>query len=185
MEIDVAMADHLLSTTRSVRRRLDLTGPVAKEVITECVRVAIQAPSAANAQNWRWVAVTEPQRRAAIAGIHRSANEEYAERRLDSLPDAADRRRMASSLHLIRHLHEVPVHVVVYALDPQLDRLDGQDVPPALLYGSVFPAVWSFQLALRARGLGTAPLHVADQAAVNQVVGAPPSARIASLLPVA
>lgn len=77
------------------------------------------------------------------------------------------------------------MHVLVYALDPELDGLDGKSVPPALLYGSVFPAVWSFQLALRARGLGTAPLYVADQAAVNEVVGAPQSAHIACLLPVA
>ncbi len=73
----------------------------------------------------------------------------------------------------------------MHALDPELDGLNGHDVPPTLLYGSVFPAVWSFQLALRARGLGTAPLYVADQPAVNQVVGAPRSERIASLLPVA
>jgi nitroreductase len=84
--------------------------------------VAVQAPSAANAQNWTWVAVADPQRRAAIAEVHRAGNEEYVERRLDSGTDGADRRRMASALHLIRHLHEVPVHVVVYALDPQLSR---------------------------------------------------------------
>jgi nitroreductase len=136
-------------------------------------------------QNWRWVAVTDSRRRTAIAGIHQAANEEYAEGQVELLPDGPPRRRMASALHLIRRMQEVPVHVLVYALDPELEGLDAKDVPPALLYGSVFPAVWSFQLALRARGLGTAPLYVADQAAVNDVVGAPQSAHIACMLPVA
>ncbi len=138
MELDVAMIDHLLSTTRSVRRRLDVARQVPREVITECIRLATQAPSAANAQNWRWVVVTDSERRKAIAEIHRAGNEAYAQRELEVLPDGADRRRMASALHLIRRLHRVPVHVLVYALDPELDGLNGHDVPPALLYGSVF-----------------------------------------------
>ena len=65
MELDVAMIDHLLSTTRSVRRRLDVAKQVPREVIIECTRLATQAPSAANAQNWRWVVVTDSERRTA------------------------------------------------------------------------------------------------------------------------
>ena len=74
--------------------------------------------------------------------------------------------------------------MLAYVLDPDLDALEGA-LPPVLLYGSIFPAVWSFQLALRARGLGTSPLFVPDEPAVSAVVGAPESAHIASLLPVA
>ncbi len=76
MEIDVPMIDHLLSTTRSVRRRLDLSRQVPTEIIRDCVRLAIQAPSAADVQNWRWVAITDSGRRTAIADIHRAGNEE-------------------------------------------------------------------------------------------------------------
>jgi nitroreductase len=181
MDLDPATVDRLLSTTRSVRRRLDLTTPVPAALIIECLRLATQAPSPGDAQNWRWVVVTDDQRRSAIAGIHRAANEDYARRQAASLI-GADRRRLESVLHLIEHLHEVPVHVLAYALDPDTE---GQETPPVLLYGSIFPAVWSFQLALRSRGLGTTPLYVSNEAAVAEVVGAPKGAHVASLLPVA
>jgi nitroreductase len=182
MELDLATVDRLLSTTRAVRRRLDLTRPVPTGVITECVRLATQAPTAGDAQNWRWVVVSDPRRREAIAEIHRATNEAYVRGRVAALGEGAERRRMESVLHLIDHLHEVPVHVLAYALDPEPE---GRKLPPVLLYGSVFPAVWSFQLALRARGLGTTPLYVANEAAVAAVVGAPDGAYLASLLPVA
>jgi nitroreductase len=185
MDLDVATVDRLLSTTRSVRKRLDLTRPVPADVITECIRLATQAPTAADAQNWHWVAVTDDGKRKAIADLHRAANEPFARSQVETLGPGSELRRMNSALYLIEHLHEVPVHVLAYVVDPDLDGLEGQSPPPVLLYGSIFPAVWSFQLALRARGLGTSPLFVADEAAVSAVVGAPENAHIASLLPVA
>ena len=185
MDLDLATVDRLLSTTRSVRKRLDLTRPVPADVITECIRLATQAPTAADAQNWHWVAVTDVSKRRAIADMHRAANEEFARGEVARLDPGAELRRMDSALYLIEHLHEVPVLVLAYVLDPHLEALEGQLPPPAALYGSIFPAVWSFQLALRARGLGTSPLFVADEAAVSAVVGAPEDANIASLLPVA
>jgi nitroreductase len=184
MDLDVATVDRLLATTRAVRKRLDLTRPVPSEVITECIRLATQAPTAADAQNWRWVAVTDVDKRQAIAAVHRAANEAFARSQVERLGPGAERRRLDSALYLIAHLHEVPVHVLAYVLDPELEGLEGQ-APPVLLYGSIFPAIWSFQLALRARGLGTSPLFVGDEAAVSAVVGAPADAHIASLLPVA
>lgn len=87
MEIDVPMIDHLLSTTRSVRRRLDLSRPVPTEIIRDCVRLAIQAPSAANVQNWRWVAVTDSRRRIGDRRHPPGGNEEYAEGQVGLLPD--------------------------------------------------------------------------------------------------
>lgn len=185
MDLDLATVDRLLSTTRSVRKRLDLTRPVRREIVTECIRLATQAPTAADAQNWHWVAVEDAGKRRAIADIHRAANEEFARGEVARLGPGAALRRMDSALYLIEHLHEVPVHVLAYVLDPHLEALEGQPPPPAAFYGSIFPAVWSFQLALRARGLGTSPLFVADEAAVSAVVGAPEDASIASLLPVA
>ena len=185
MDLDIATVDRLLSTTRSVRKRLDLTRPVPADVITECIRLATQAPTAADAQNWHWVAVTDAGKRRAVADIHRAANEGFARGEVARLRPGAALRRMESALYLIEHLHEVPVHVVAYVVDPDLVGLEVQSPPPVVLYGSIFPAVWSFQLALRARGLGTTPLFVADEAAVSAVVGAPDNAHIASLLPVA
>jgi hypothetical protein len=88
-------------------------------------------------------------------------------------------------LHLIEHLHEIPVLVVAYVVEPDLPGLGDQAMPPALLYGGAFPAVWSFQLALRARGLGTTPLFVADESELAAIVGAPANAHLVGLLPVA
>ena len=69
--MDLATVDHLLSTTRAVRKRLDLSRPVEPEVIEECLRLAIQAPTGSNSQGWRWVVVTDADKRAALADIYR------------------------------------------------------------------------------------------------------------------
>lgn len=178
VDLDVTTVDRLLSTTRAVRKRLDLTRQVPAELITECVRLATQAPSAADLQNWRWVAITDERTRKAIGDIHLAADDTRHVR--DLLADAgtdAERRRLESALHLIDNLHRVPVLVLAYALDPGL--------PTPALYGSIFPAVWSLQLALRSRGLGSKLMWVQNEAAVNEVVGAPDDARIAALIPVA
>jgi nitroreductase len=175
--MDLATVDQLLTTTRAVRRRLDLTRHVPAEVITDCVRLATQAPSAGDLQNWRWVAVTDSDRRAALAGIYRAATEEYIRAELEKSSDDV-RRRLGSALYLMEHLHEVPVHVLTYVFE-----VDG--IPTPVLYGSIYPAVWSFQLALRSRGLGSTPLYVPAEAEIAAVVGAPATARLAALLPVA
>ena len=185
MDLDLATVDRLLSTTRAVRKRLDLTRPVPTEVTEDCLRLATQAPSAADEQNWRWVVVTDPDRRKAIAEIHRAGNEPFLRTTLETLEPGAERRRIESALYLVEHLHEVPVIVLAYVLAPDLPGLGGQSLPPGLLYGSIYPAAWSFQLALRSRGLGTTPVFVSDEAAVNELVGAPANAQIATLMPVA
>jgi nitroreductase len=185
MDLDVATVDHLLSTTRAVRRRLDLTRPVPDEVIADCVRLATQAPSAADAQNWRWMVVTDPAKRKAIADIRRGSDEAFLRAKVADLPPGGELRRLESALYLLDHLHEVPVHVLAYAVEPELEGLEGQQLPPVLLYGSIFPATWSFQLALRSRGLGTTPLFMPETPEVAAVVGAPESAHLATLMPVA
>jgi nitroreductase len=175
--VDLETVDLLLTTTRAVRRRLDLTRPVPAEVITDCVRLATQAPTAGDAQGWRWLAVSDARTRAAIGDIYRADNEDYVRGALAAV-DGAARARLESVLHLIDHLHEAPVHMLAYVLEDE-------QLPPVVLYGSIFPAVWSFQLALRSRGLGTTPLFVRDERAVAEVVGAPAGARLAALMPVA
>lgn len=185
MDLDVTTVDRLLSTTRAVRKRLNLTRPVPDDVIAECVGLATQAPSAADAQNWRWVVVTDDHKRKEIADIRRTGDVEFLQTKIAELEPGSERRRLESSLYLLDHLHQAPVLVLPYVLDPELAGLEGQPVPPAVLYGSIYPAVWSFQLALRARGLGTTPLFAPDESAIADVVGAPESAHLASLLPVA
>jgi nitroreductase len=185
MDLDLATVDRLLTTTRAVRKRLDLDRPVPDQAIEDALRLAVQAPSAADEQNWRWVVVTDPEVRRAIAAVHRAGSEPYLRAALDGLEPGGERRRLESALHLVEHLHEVPVLVLAYVLTPELPGLGDRPLPPGLLYGSIWPAAWSFQLALRARGLGTTPVYVTDQEAVGEIVGAPAHAELTTMLPVA
>jgi nitroreductase len=153
--------DDALTTTRAVRRRLDLTRPVEPALLTECLDLARQAPSGGNDQGWHFVVVRDAPRRSALADIFRRAAIEYAQRprprRATPRPwtdaDRASRRRvMASAGYLFEHLHEVPV-LVVPCVEGRVD--DAPLVDLATTFGSILPAVWSFMLAARARGLGT------------------------------
>jgi nitroreductase len=149
--------DQLLSTTRAVRRRLDLTRPVEREVLEECLALAQQAPRASNIESRRFVVVADPDRRAALADLWRRGYARYTRRPPNPGPQdshqAATRARILSSVqHLAKHLHEVPVYVVPCLMGRYEDK-------PAWvqssMYGSILPATWSFMLAARSRGLGT------------------------------
>ncbi|MCW2517072.1 MAG: nitroreductase [Mycobacterium sp.] len=182
--MDVESIDELLSTTRSVRRRLDLDRPVERDVILECLQLAMQAPTASNDQNWRWMVVTDPDKRAAIAEIYRRVGERHLARAADTEPDPQTRRVYESALVLSRILADVPVHVI-----PCLERrFDGKDLlVAASAWASIIPAGWSFMLALRSRGLGSVwtTLHLAREREVAELLGIPDSVTQAALLPVA
>src|SRR6478735_9028345 len=156
MPIDLASVDHVLTTTRSVRRRLDLGRPVEPEVIEECLRLAIQAPTGGNSQGWRWIVVTDPAKRVVIADAYRATWGPYsaASRAAAADADAQQQRVIDSASYLADHLHEVPVHVIpcIYGRDLGAGAL----IEAAGVFGSIYPAVWSFQLPLRSRGLGSA-----------------------------
>ncbi len=167
---DTEITDRLLSTTRSVRRRLDFDRAVDPDILRECVGLASYAPNASNAQDWRWVIVTDPESRAAIADHYRAGivppMEELLERR-QADGDAAGVRHSEAVLYLAERFHEVPALVIPCIqgqLDPDLDL-----AWTASLFGSILPAVWSFQLALHSRGLAstftTAHLLAADEVA--------------------
>jgi len=169
--------DELLTTTRSVRKRLDFSRPVERELVEECLALALQAPTGSNRQGWQWVVVTEPDTRRAIAE-HYGRNfdlylgmrqPEYAEgdaraARQDAVRDSATFLRV--------HLHEAPVLVI-----PLLEgRIDGADAfAQASYWGSILPAAWSFMLALRSRGLGSAwtTLHLPNEREVAELLGIP------------
>jgi nitroreductase/uncharacterized protein YciI len=177
-------ADHLLTTTRSVRRRLDLVRPVDPAVVQDCIRIAVQAPTAGNGQDWRWVVVTDPDLRSAVAEHYRAAGADYLARAASTASDPQTRRVYESASELAGLLDRVPVMVI-----PCLDRrVDGQpNVVAASGYGSILPATWSLQLALRARGLGSCltTLHLLREREVGELLGIPDSVMQVALLPVA
>jgi nitroreductase len=182
--MDLASIDELLTTTRSVRKRLDLTRPVSREVITECLQIAMQAPTSSNAQDWRWLVITDPDKRAAIAEIYRSIGEHYLPRLKASESDPQTRRVLGSAISLTETLADVPVHVI-----PCLQRrFDGNDlVVASSAWASIIPAGWSFLLALRSRGLGSVwtTMHLAKEREVAELLGIPDTVTQAALFPVA
>ncbi|MFE7441021.1 nitroreductase family protein [Streptomyces chartreusis] len=151
--------DQLLSTTRAVRKRLDLDRPVPRHLIEECVDLATQAPTGRNRQRWHFIVVTEPVQRHAVADIFLRAlplatghplTEDDAWR-MNYHPGSTE--RVFDGLrHLTANIHRVPAFVI--------PAVEGRtDLAPvsvqAGVWGSILPAVWSFMLAARARGLGT------------------------------
>jgi len=178
--------DEVLSTTRAVRKRLDLRRPVERAVLEECLGLAQQAPTGSYAQNWRFVVVTEPGLRAGLAELWRQGCEKYLARieNPDELPGMMGR-VVGGVFHLRDHLHEVPVHVI-----PCIEaRTEGRGVfGQAGVWGSIIPAAWSFMLAARVRGLGTCwtTFHLAHEQEAAELLGIPHDSVIqAALIPVA
>lgn len=182
--MDISSVDELLTTTRAVRKRLDLTRPVDREVILECVRLAMQAPTASNAQDWRWLVVTDADKRAAIGEIYRSIGAEYLPYAAANASDPQTQRVYENAFALTETLAKVPVHVI-----PCLDRrLEDTDLlGAASAWASIIPAGWSFLLALRSRGLGSVwtTMHLAKEREVAELLGIPSTVTQAALFPVA
>lgn len=182
--MDIATVDELLSTTRSVRKRLDLTRPVSREVILECIQLAMQAPTASNTQDWRWLVITDADKRAAIAEIYRSIGAQYLEYAANSATDPQTQRVYQSAMSLTETLADVPVHVI-----PCIEqRVDGAPLGiAAAAWASIIPAGWSFLLALRSRGLGSVwtTMHLFKEQEVAELLGIPPTVTQAALFPVA
>jgi len=159
--------DELLSTTRAVRKRLDLSRPVSDEVLEECVRLAVQAPTSTNTQNWHFVVVTDEAKRAALAELYLRSWIPYNGGRPPG--ESADE---TGSSHLAAHLHEVPAHVIP-CITGRPEGLAPADL--AWFYGSIIQAGWSFQLAARARGLASCwtSLHLMFEREVAEILGIP------------
>jgi nitroreductase len=184
---DLSTTDALLSTTRAVRRRLDLERPVERSVILDCVRLSQQAPTGGNRQGWRWLVITDPALRAQLAHLYAAGAADYFSAAGESMgqADAQTKRVYASATWLVEHLAQVPVHVIP-CLEARLER-EASNFAAASLYGSIFPAVWSFQLALRSRGLGSTltTLHLAREQDAAKLLGIPDGVSQVALLPVA
>jgi nitroreductase len=185
---DLAQTDRLLTTTRAVRRRLDFERPVEREVVLDCLRVALQAPSGGNSQPWRWLVIDDPDVRAALGDLYREGYGPYIEMQKAAVREAGgddDSAIIRSSDYLAEHLHEAPIHVIPCLLDRLPERPSPADT--AGFYGSILPAVWSFQLALRSRGLGSAftTLHLLHEREAAELLEIPDTVTMAALLPVA
>jgi nitroreductase len=162
--------DELLSTTRAVRKRLDLERPVEREVLEECLHLAQQAPTASYSQNWHFVVVTDADKRAALGELWRQVAYPYLARggeRTGQLARIGD-----AVVHLAEHIHEVPVHVIPCVKG----RYEGKPNPlVASMFGSIIPAAWSFMLAARSRGLGSVwtTFHLMHEQEAAELLGIP------------
>jgi nitroreductase len=182
--IDVANADLLLTTTKQVRKRLDLTRPVPRELLLECIDVASHAPMGGNQERNRWMIIDDPATKAEIAPIYEAVGRPY----LAAGGQGAEGRQarvVESASFLVDHITEVPAWVLAMRLDRLPEGASNADV--AGYHGSVAPGVWSFQLAARARGLGSAwtTFHLVHEQQVAEILGIPPTVTQIALLPVA
>jgi nitroreductase len=172
-------AQTCLTTTRSVRKRLDFDRPVPREVILECIEVAVQAPTGSNRQGWQFVIVADPEKKRAIGELYRTSWYAYANSRQPRYAEGDLRReqlpRVASSAqYLADRMHEVPV-MVIPCIEGRVDRPGVTNLDIAGLYGSILPAAWSFMLAARDRGLVTAwtTLHLKYEQETAELLGIP------------
>jgi len=185
--------DALLTTTRTVRKRLDFSRPVPAELIRECLEIAVQAPTGGNSQTWSFVVVTDAAKRQALGEIYRKGYETYRNanyrpsNRVQANPEllATQMKVMDSADYLAEHIHEAPVLLIPCILG----RLDSAGlIQQAGTWGSILPAVWSFMLAARARSLGTAwtTIHLYHEEEAAELLGIP-FARVtqAAMIPVA
>jgi nitroreductase len=184
MSFDTSETDRLLSTTRAVRKRLDLSRPVEPSVVLECLRLAVQAPTGSNAQGWRWVVVTDASKRAELARMYYEGGADYLRSAAGREADPQTRRVYESALHLTEILGQVPVHVIP-CIEGRADN--APNIMSASIYGSIMPAAWSFMLALRSRGLGSVwtTLHLFKEKEAAELLGIPDTVTQVALLPVA
>ena len=198
-EFDLDSVDRLLTTTRSVRKRLDFDTPVDPRIVHECLQIALQAPTGSNLQRWRWVVVTDEDKRARVADAYRRAIDPYHDI-MEKLAEGDDQsQRVAeSSRYLADNLQRVPVLVIPCHLGRPADMAGllgalgyPHDITDNLaasgFYGSIWPAVWSFMLALRSRGLASAltTMHLALEREVGELLGIPASVCQVGIVPVA
>lgn len=169
---DLHQTDLLLSTTRSVRKRLDLERPVPEAVILDCLRLAVQAPTGSNQQGWRWMVVTDDAKKRELARIYNESGKGYLESAAGAEMDDQTRRVYQSALFLTEILERVPA-MVIPCIQGRCESTS--NVMSASAYGSILPAAWSFMLALRSRGLGSAwtTLHLFKEQEAAELLGIP------------
>ncbi len=182
MNFDLAQVDHLLSTTRAVRKRLDLEREVPDDVLLECLQLAVQAPTGSNRQGWRWMVVRDQDKKDKLTEMYNRSALGYLTEAAKTAEDGSQTGRvMDSALYLAQNLARVPVMVI-----PLIIGRVEPGTSAAGLFGSIIPAMWSFQLALRSRGLGSCytTIHLRYEQEAAELLGIPPHMSQAGLLPV-
>jgi len=194
MDFDLEQTDALLSTTRAVRKRLDFDREVPDDVLLECLQLAVQAPTGSNRQGWRWMVIRDPEKKAALADMYRRAGGDYLAAAAADLDGASQQGRVLDSAnYLAQNLEQVPVFVIPLIIGRMEDAVaeapGGANLTNAAagLFGSIVPAMWSFQLALRSRGLGSCytTLHLGLEKEAAELLGIPDHMSQAGLIPVA
>ena len=197
--MDLTTVDKLLTTTRSVRKRLDLSRAVGPEIIEECLELAIQAPTGGNSQGWHFFVVSDAEKRAKIGELYRESFYIYAQSGQEqgatqgeaevfgTVGQQYEEQRMRvvkSAVYLANHMGEVPL-MVIPCIHGRAEKME--QMVQAGLYGSILPATWSLMLALRAQGLGAAwtTLHLRYEKEIGKLLGIPEDVTQAALLPVA
>ncbi len=182
--MEAADFEHILRTTRSVRRRLDFERPVEPEVIEACIDVATQAPTGLDREAWRFVVVTEPEVKREIGALYLRAFESLVADWPRLAPGEEPPRPRPAYRELAERLHELPALILV-CMQGEPDA--GDRARQVAFYGSILPAAWSLMIALRARGLGSTwtTLHLREEAAAAKVLGIPEGVTQTVLLPVA
>ena len=177
--------DELLSTTRAVRKRLDLDRPVSEDVLRECMEVAVQAPTGSNAQGWQFVFVTDPAKKAKIGEIYRQAFSIYRDMPIaihklhmdsgdNNLTDSQTR-SASSADYLAENMGRVPA-LLIPCIAGRTDSPETSNIISQTgTLGSIIPAAWNFMLEARARGIGTAwtTLHLMQEKEVADIIGIP------------
>ena len=172
--MSIELVDEVLSTARSVRRKLDFERPIERQVLLDCINVAVQAPTGLGGENWRFIVVDEMAQKAQIAELYREILLALlAERNMPIKP---------SHQALIDRMGEIPAMIFVCVEGEPLNDSVGSQVA---FYGSILPAAWSLMLALRARDIGTTwtSLLSGRQEAVNEILGCPSSVVQTVMLP--
>ena len=183
MVFDIRESDRLLTTTRAVRQRLDLDRPVSDQILSDCIALAEQAPSGGNITSRRWIVIKDSQTKSKLAELYRAAGGSAVIERAKRQEAAglAGSRVSKSASYLAQNMERVPALVLLTIMG----RHDGSGRPG--LFDSVIQAGWSFCLALRARGLGSAwtTMHLGKSDDIAQLLGIPDEITQIVLLPVA
>ena len=177
--------DQLLTTTRTVRRRLDFERPVPRALVEECFEIAVQAPSGSNARGWHFMLVGDEEKRKAIGDLYRQAFDQYRTMPFSAhaLAESAKPEEtgtmgavVSSAEALADNLHRAP-WIAIACQSGRVPHVEGPmgHLSQASVWGSVLPAFWSFMLAARARGLGTAwtTLHLMFEREIAEILGIP------------
>jgi nitroreductase len=183
MEFDLAQTDRLLLTTKQVRKRLNFERPVPRDVLIECIDIASRAPMGSNLERNKWLIVEDRELKTKIGDLYRRNAADYLDQSEAFKSDDRGSRVVSSAKYLAERMHEVPAMVIPLRLDRVENASSGEQ---SGWYGSVLPGVWSFQMALRSRGIGSCwtTLHLGYEAEVAELLGIPDTVTQVAMLPV-